>query len=296
MFNIAVITDQISMDFEKSLKAIKQMGLNFVEIHALWDKNVEDLSIEEIKEVKRLLKKYGLSVSNISSTIFLCCSLKDSCQDEFDELPDWFLTLKGNSKDHLDAVSRCINLCHELGTDKIRLFGFLYKREIEKNQLLPLLEEKYLSALQLVEKDDITLILENCPFSYLPTGIKVKEIINRINSNKLRALWDPGNTIRSKLAKDFPDDYEAIKDKIAHVHVKDVNFVAKKSADLEQVEEEIVPMGEGLVNYNEILPSLKQSEYRGCISLEPEFTLDMKNVEERIEAVEAFYKKICESV
>ena len=53
MFQLGIITDQISMDFEKSLKFIKNLGVSYVEIHSLWDKNIEELDRGEINLVKK---------------------------------------------------------------------------------------------------------------------------------------------------------------------------------------------------------------------------------------------------
>ena len=100
VFDLGIITDQISMDFEESLKAVKKLGLKYVEIHSLWDKNIEDLNKEEIKKVKSLLKSYDLFLSDISSTIFLQCSINDNPND-FPSLADWFLTISGDFKKHL---------------------------------------------------------------------------------------------------------------------------------------------------------------------------------------------------
>ncbi len=58
MFDIGIITDQVSMDFEKALRVIKECGLRFIEIHALWNKNIEDLIDDEIVQAQKLVKKY----------------------------------------------------------------------------------------------------------------------------------------------------------------------------------------------------------------------------------------------
>ncbi|TRM79994.1 xylose isomerase, partial [Sulfolobus sp. D5] len=39
-WNLGIISDEISQDFEHSLKVISELGANFVEIRNLWNKNV----------------------------------------------------------------------------------------------------------------------------------------------------------------------------------------------------------------------------------------------------------------
>ena len=51
------ITDQLDMDFEKSVYEIKKNGFKYIEIHSLWNKTVEDLDYDEIKRVKKIISK-----------------------------------------------------------------------------------------------------------------------------------------------------------------------------------------------------------------------------------------------
>jgi len=123
MLKVGIITDQVSMDFEESLVAIKNFGLKYIEIHALWQKNIEELTDDEFEFANELIKKYNLKVSNISSTCFLQCDLDDK-KEEIDAFDDYFITVFGNYKKHLEYFEKCINYCHILGTDKLRIFGF----------------------------------------------------------------------------------------------------------------------------------------------------------------------------
>lgn len=281
MFKIAVITDQISMNLEESFKAVKELGLKYVEIHALWDKNIEDLNKEEVKKVKSLLKNYDLSLSNISSTIFLQCSVKDKFID-FPNIADWFLTISGDFEKHLEALRKSIVLCNELETDKIRIFGFR-KEDIEEDKLIEIISEKIGKAVEIAEKANVTLILENCPFTYLPAGIYVKKVVESLGSNYLKSLWDPGNTLRSGKIRVYPEDYNSIKNMISHIHLKDVNSSENSGSCYNG--ETMVSLGEGMVGYKNILKNLIEDEYNGVISLEPEYTLDIDNIEGRINAI-----------
>ena len=46
MYKIGTITDQVSMDFEEALFSVREQ-FEYVEIHSLWNKTVEDLSDDE---------------------------------------------------------------------------------------------------------------------------------------------------------------------------------------------------------------------------------------------------------
>jgi len=70
MFKVGVISDEVSQDFEHALRVISELGATHVEIRDLWGKNVYQLSDSELNEVKSLVNKYGLEVSNLDSFIF----------------------------------------------------------------------------------------------------------------------------------------------------------------------------------------------------------------------------------
>jgi sugar phosphate isomerase/epimerase len=260
MYKIGTITDQVSMDFKESLKFIKESGLEYIEIHALWNKNIEELTDEEISEAKKLVKNYGLKVSLVSSTLFLQCHLVESDR-KFGPIDDYFITIYGDYDLHIKALERCIELCDIFNTNKIRTFGFLKDKELDDDTAIARIKEKLAKPIEMVEKAGLMLVLENCPHTYLQFGSLTKRVIEEIGSKSFRALWDPANAVRSG-GTPFPDDYNQIKDYITHIHAKDISSDA---------EPHMVPFGEGSIDYSNILKSLGNDGFDGVISLEPEY-------------------------
>jgi len=260
MYKIGTITDQVSMDFEHALNFIKELGLEYVEIHALWNKNIEELTDDEVAEAKRLLNKYGLKVSIISSTLFLQCHLLES-DKKFGPIDDYFITIAGDYDDHIKALQRCIELCEIFDTDKLRSFGFIKEGHLDDDDAVQKIKEKLQKPIEMVEKAGLMLLLENCPHTYLQFGALTKRAIEQIDSKNFRALWDPANALRSG-GSPYPEDYRHIKKYIVHVHAKDVSLEGGVH---------MVPLGEGIIDYNGILKSLKKDGFNGVISLEPEF-------------------------
>jgi hypothetical protein len=69
-FRIAVINDEISQDFGHACEvAAQQFGMGWIEIRGMWNKNVANLDASEITEALRILKKYGLRVTDIASPL-----------------------------------------------------------------------------------------------------------------------------------------------------------------------------------------------------------------------------------
>ena len=260
MFKLGTITDQVSMDFEKALDYIQKLDMEYIEIHALWDKNIEELSKEEVYEAKRLVAKYGLKVSVISSTLFLQCHL-DPSDTAFKPIDDYFITISGSYEEHIRALSHCIELCEIFNTDKIRAFGFIKERGVEDQGAVSKIIDRLSKPVEMVEKAGMTLLLENCPHTYLQFGSLTKEVINQVDSKNFRALWDPANALRSH-GVPYPDDYLQIRGLFAHMHAKDISMEGKRH---------MVPLGEGTIDYRGILAGLVEDGYDGVISLEPEY-------------------------
>ncbi len=260
MFSIGVITDQVGMDFEKALQFIRDLGVGCIEIHALWKKNIEELNDEEVERAHRLVQKYGMKVSVISSTLFLQCHLEENGK-EFAPIDDYFITIVGNYDFHIASLKRCIELCGLFETDKIRTFGFIEEKTLDEPAAIQKVAEKLRNPVEMVEEAGITLLLENCPHTYLQYGTRTVQVIQALSSARFKALWDPANTLRAG-GKPFPDDYQAIRGNIEHMHFKDLSFEGAPH---------MIPLGEGAIDYRSIVRSLLEDNYSGTLSLEPEY-------------------------
>ena len=70
-FKIAVITDEISQDFDHACQvASHDFGMQWVELRALWGKNMMDLKDDQLGDAQKILQKYDLQVTDIASPLF----------------------------------------------------------------------------------------------------------------------------------------------------------------------------------------------------------------------------------
>jgi sugar phosphate isomerase/epimerase len=260
MIRVGTITDQVSMDFEKALTYIDNLGLRYIEIHALWNKNIEELTDEEVQRAKGLVEAHDMRVSLISSTLFLQCHLDDE-GGEFESIDDYFITIYGDYDRHMAALKRCIDLCEVFETDKIRVFGFIEEKPLDDDEAVKRIAEKLKRPVELVEGAGLSLVLENCPHTYLQYGSRTGRVVEAVGSKSIRALWDPANALRSG-GSPFPEDYGYIRNLVSHVHAKDMSF---------EGEPHFIPLGEGTIDYKGILKSLHEDGFDGVLSLEPEY-------------------------
>src|SRR5207249_6736294 len=118
-----------------------------------------------------------------------------------------------------DLLKRCAGLAHEFGTDLIRVFTFW-----RQGDLTPAIEQQIVAAfarpLEIADQEDVTLVLENEHACYIGTGAEAARILSELDSPRIKACWDPGNAFVAG-ERPYPEGYEAIRDFVAHVHVKD---------------------------------------------------------------------------
>ena len=69
MVKLSGFADEISPDLGTQLDTLESLGIRYLELRAVWDKNVLDLSDKQIDQVKSELDRRGIGVSAIGSPI-----------------------------------------------------------------------------------------------------------------------------------------------------------------------------------------------------------------------------------
>jgi L-ribulose-5-phosphate 3-epimerase len=251
MFKLSVFTDEVSQDLEVATKFAKNFNLNGVEIRNVWGKPPHEL-LKELDKVKKILARYELEVSSIASPFF-----KADLNN-----PEEYVK-------HLEILEKSIELAKELETNIIR--GFTFWRKGTLNEHIDEIVEKFQKPLEIVEKEGVVLAIENEPSTFVGNGREMAQFLNRIDSNNVRAVWDPGNDIWDPLGEiPYPDGYSYVKGKMVHVHIKDG---VRKGLEGKY---EFVAFGEGEIDYLGQLKALKKDGYSGYLSLETHWRLKKK--------------------
>src|SRR5258708_40320914 len=157
-FQLSVITDEITQDFGHALEvAAKEFGVGFVELRGLWNKNIVNLDEKEVAEVKRLLAKYDLKVTDIASPLFKV-DWTGAPKSKYSPTGDAY---KANFtfEQQDEVLERATAMANAFGTNKGRLFDFWrleddtpYRKEMD---------EKLREFSGKAAKKGIFLILEN---------------------------------------------------------------------------------------------------------------------------------------
>src|ERR1700759_3920343 len=70
-FKVAVISDEISPDFDHACHVVSQeFGLSWIELRSMWGKSLMDLPMDQVDEARKILTRYNLQVTDIASPLF----------------------------------------------------------------------------------------------------------------------------------------------------------------------------------------------------------------------------------
>jgi len=256
---LAVITDEIDVDVDRSLDVMSEYGVKSAEIRTIWDKNIADAPDEYIDRVKSIVKAHGAQVIGIASP-FYKCDLFESAQADGPSGPLHAATPRGLA-DQIDVLKRCIEIAERLDAPFIRVFTFWRKLDLTPD-VLDQIADAFEEPIDLAQAAGVTLLVENEHACLTATGAETASLLEKINSPLVRAVWDPGNAFMAGETP-FPYGYEALMPFIAHVHVKDA-----KSTDYGPV---WTVVGEGECRWAEQIKALKEDGYTGYLSLETHY-------------------------
>lgn len=242
MFKLAVFSDEVGQDLDVIVKFCKDFGLDGVELRSLWGrKTPNELNDEELWKIKTQLGAEGLRVCSIASPFFKCVV------EELKEV-----------QHHLTILDRCLDMAEFLGAAVVR--GFTGWRKEEADDTLARVAGLFqLEVVPVLEGRKAVLAIENESSTYVGSGKELADFLDLVGSDRVAACWDPGNCV-SMDETPFPDGYALVKDRIAHVHVKDIARTDDGAAP--------APVGEGVVDFAGQFKALAKDGYQGWLSLE----------------------------
>ncbi len=254
---LAVITDEIDADLGRALDVMAEYGVTGAELRQVWEKNISEGSNEDWARAKDLLDSRGVSVVGIASP-FYKCTLPGAAPDG-PVGPLHSASARGLG-DQISILERCIEAAHFFDTKFIRTFSFW-----KDGPLTPAQEEQivdaYAEPARLAEAAGVTLMIENEHACCLGTGAETARVLQEISSPVVRAVWDPGNALMAGELP-YPAGYEAIKNFLVHVHLKDAAVPRGGS------EPEWTVVGGGQIDFAGQFAALRRDGYDAWLSLE----------------------------
>jgi len=257
-FQLSVITDEITQDFGHAVEiASKEFGVGLVELRGLWNKNIVALDEKEVAEARKLLAQHDLKVTDIASPLF---------KVDWPGAPKSKYSPKGTSygasfsfAQQDEVLERATAMAKSFGTNKVRMFDF-WRLEDDKPYRKDM-DGKLREFSDKAAVKNIVLILENEYECNTATGPEAARTLSAVKNKNFFLNWDPGNAARLG-DKAFPEGYALLpKERIGHMHLKDVKRNADGTYDWEC-------MGRGIIDYEAQFRAMLRDGYSGTMSLE----------------------------
>jgi len=242
---IGVIHYNFSFTFlEDFLGWCKEKGCEYVEIQRsdIWIKNEEPEKTTE--KVAKLLKKYGLKVSQVSAG------------------NDFIQKTKEEFNNQVNIVEKVSKLVKILDANQLRIDGGWPKEGVEENKFKELIIEGIKKTLEFAEKENVYFALDNHG-QVTNDYILQLEIFEKMKSKKLGANLDTMNyRWYGWPVKKLVEIYRLIAPYTLHTHIKD--GIGVRSEYKGKV------FGEGEIPLIEVIKILKSNNYKGvwCIEYE----------------------------
>ena len=268
-FRVAVISDEISQDFDHACSIIaNDFGLQWVELRGLWGKNISTLDDEDVAKANAILDKYKLRVTDIASPLFKV-DWPGAPRSKYSPKADPTVKSYGADfafKQQDEVLDKCIAIAHQFKTERIRCFDFW--RLEDQAPYREAINAKLLEAAEKAGKNGILLVLENEYECNTATGRESAKTLAAVKTPHLMLNWDPGNAVARGELDAFPAGFDLLpKDRIGHCHVKCAVSKPDTASGFEWA-----AVGRGTPDWIAQFKALKKIRYHGAVSLETHWT------------------------
>lgn len=233
-FKLAAFADEADGRIAEQIKAMKENGIDYLEIRGVDGENISDLTNKKAKEVRKQLKDSGLSVWSLGS-------------------PYGKIGIHEDFAPHLDKFKHGLELAEILGAKHIRMFSFYVPAGEEtlcKDKVMDRLAQFLLAA----KDSDVILCHENEKGIYGDVASRCVEIHKTFP--ELKAVFDPANFIQC--GQDTKEAWEMLAPYVEYMHIKDA-----------MADGSVVPSGKGIGN----LPYLLKHYKGNVLTLEPHLSV-----------------------
>ncbi|MBQ2287031.1 MAG: sugar phosphate isomerase/epimerase [Clostridia bacterium] len=235
---IYAFADEASSMIDGQITAMKQNGLDGLEIRNVDNVNVVDISDAKAKEVRGKLDGAGLRVWTIGSPI-----------GKID-------IEKGSFEQHTERFKRSLEIAEILGAENIRLFSFFTPGDNRADYKDKVIERLGVFA-EIAKGTGITLCHENEKGIYGDVPERCLEIHKALP--EIKAIFDPANYVQCGV--DTLKAWEMIKPYVKYLHIKDA-----------LADGNVVPAGKGIGNLRYILDDFRK-DGGDSLTVEPHLTV-----------------------
>lgn len=241
--NIAIsgFSDEISSDLITQLKTVNKLGMHYISLRGIDDKNISKYSVDMIKnDVLPRLSKWDIGVSSIGSPIGkIYVDDETAFQEQLAQLKT------------LCEISQLLNCRY------IRIFSFYIPRNEDFDKYKDSVIEKLKQFAEIAEQYNVILLHENEKDIFGDIARRCKLIFDEVGSTHFKAIFDFANFVQC--GENTQACYELLSDYIEYIHIKDA--VYKDNVNV------LCGTGDGQIE--SILTQIFKAGYKGFLTLEP---------------------------
>jgi sugar phosphate isomerase/epimerase len=258
---LAAITDEFSpTDLDSALAGMAAVGMTGAELRVAFDRNMIDLSDDEVQRARELVQARGMEVVSLASPLLKCVlpdspALDSRVQHDVFGSPHTF-------EDQPRLTRRAFDVAERLGAGIVRVFS--YWRTVEPERTYDRVAEALHALAEEAAARGMVIGLENEHACNVGTAAETGRLLERIDHPALKVVWDPANAFILGETP-YPDGYSRLPaDRIVHVHAKDCRVNGNKPT--------WGPIGEMDVDWRGQIRALNRDGYSGWFSLETHWT------------------------
>ena len=235
------IADEAGESIDVQVRAQQELGWEHIEIRNVGGVNLTDLCDETFQGVADKVTSAGLAVSCFAS-----------------QLCNWARPITKHPDIDRHELMRAIPRMRKLGCKFIRTMSYPnadWPEDRWRDEVIARLK----ALARMAQEGGITLVHENCDGWAGKGPDESLQLLERVDSPNLKLLWDTGNPVAH--GQDVLAYYEAVRDHIVYVHIKD--------GVLEEGKPHYTFPGEGDGKVREVVGDLLGRGYDGGFSIEP---------------------------
>lgn len=197
-YQLAAFSDESSPNLLEQIDALKRNGYSFMEIRNVDKKSYQEMTLEETKELSKILSDNGIAVQSLGSSIG-----KIKINDDFDA--------------HMELCKHALEQGNILGADKIRLFSFFLPQDEDPAQFKNLVLDRMGIIAETAKSFGIKACHENEKGIYGAVASRCLELFEAVP--ELGGVFDPANFVQC--GQDTLEAWEMLHSYITYMHIKD---------------------------------------------------------------------------
>ena len=223
---------------EGQIKACKKNNITHMELRGFGeDLNINNLSVEQAKEMKKVIDREGMAVSSIGSGYG-----KIEITDDFEP--------------HFEAFKNTVEVAKILGAKYIRMFSFYFTNGESYDEYRAEVIRRVKAMADYATEHGLICCHENEKGIYGDTAERCLDLLENCGEN-LRAVFDPANFIQCGV--DTVKAYDLLEKHVEYFHIKDAIYA----------DGSVVSAGTGEGRVLEIITRAAKQDRTIVLSLEP---------------------------